>query len=268
MPMKPSPSTTAAATPAEPDSARGLVDRFGIDLAAPLLPQIAALGDDYDAWVHRGISPKTLKELRSVQAGPWRGSLRIFDRDWLESGSHIKWQHVIALWLPVALFSLGLAGSWQRLEPWPLCGWASFGFLSWTLLEYGLHRFAFHQIPRSRLGRQLHFLAHGIHHLDPWDATRLLFPVPAAVGLAVIVFGLLRLVMTLPHTLAFFGGLILGYLVYDLSHYVSHRVKNGNRWLGFLKRYHLVHHHRDHDSRFGVSQPFWDLVFRTGDLKP
>jgi len=60
---------------------------------------------------------------------------------------------------------------------------------------------------------------------------------------------------------------MIGYLIYDMSHYLSHHHKTQNRWLKFLKKYHLAHHHRDHDRYFGVSQPFWDLVFRTGSLK-
>lgn len=264
------PSGTAIDTIKPKSSVRtqGLIDPYGVDLTAPLLPQIAALGDDYESWVHRGISVKTLKQLQAVQTGRWPGSLRIFTQDWLEPGTHIAWPHVLLVWLPVALGSLWLAGGWQRLG-WPaVFGWAGYGFASWTLLEYVLHRFVFHHIPRAPWGRKLHFLAHGIHHFDPWDATRLLFPIPAALVLAAIVFALLSLALTPPHTLAFFGGLIFGYVTYDMSHYVSHHLKRRGRWLDFLKRYHLAHHHRDHDRRFGVSQPFWDLVFRTGDLKP
>ena len=249
-------------------STTGLIDEFGVDLTQPLFPQIDALGGDYEPWVHQGITVATLKELKELQSGPWAGSVRIFTQDWLEPGTHIKWDHVLGLWLPVALISLVLSWTWQQLALLQLLGWALYGFVIWTLVEYGLHRVVFHNIPHNTFGRKFHFLAHGIHHLDPWDATRLVFPIPAAIGMAVIVFALLSLLMTLPHTLAFFGGLILGYLFYDMSHYWSHHHKTQNRWLVFLKKYHLAHHHRDHDSRFGVSQPFWDLVFRTGDLHP
>lgn len=40
------------------------------------------------------------------------------------------------------------------------------GVLAWTLLEYLLHRFAFHwkPSPESRFQIILHFLLHGLHH--------------------------------------------------------------------------------------------------------
>ena len=48
----------------------GLIDEFGVDLTKPLFPQIDALGDDYDAWVHKGISvPLGAAEF---YAGRWR----------------------------------------------------------------------------------------------------------------------------------------------------------------------------------------------------
>ena len=32
----------------------------------------------------------------------------------------------------------------------------------------------------------------------------------------------------------------------------------------FLKAYHLAHHHKHWTAMFGVSNPLWDVVFRTG----
>ena len=30
-----------------------------------------------------------------------------------------------------------------------------------------------------------------------------------------------------------------------------------------LKKYHIAHHYTDHESGFGVTSPFWDVVFGT-----
>jgi sterol desaturase/sphingolipid hydroxylase (fatty acid hydroxylase superfamily) len=30
-----------------------------------------------------------------------------------------------------------------------------------------------------------------------------------------------------------------------------------------VKRYHMLHHFRTPDARFGVSSPLWDIVFGT-----
>ncbi len=33
--------------------------------------------------------------------------------------------------------------------------------------------------------------------------------------------------------------------------------------LFYLKRYHRLHHFKTPEKRFGVSNPLWDIVFRT-----
>ena len=61
----------------------------------------------------------------------------------------------------------------------------------------------------------------------------------------------------------FFAGFILGYLVYDGSHYAIHHFRMRSGFLLLIKKHHMLHHHADHDGGFGVSSPLWDHVFRT-----
>ena len=122
-------------------------------------------------------------------------------------------------------------------------------------------------VPRNRWQRRFHFLAHGIHHKDPWDGTRLVFPILGAIGIALVLFGLFNLVLPLGPSLAAMSGLLVGYLGYDLGHMAWHHAACRRGVLRYLKRYHLAHHFRDQDSRFGVSQPLWDWVFRSGSLR-
>jgi len=244
-----------------------MVDEFGVDLKQPLFPQIASLGENYDAWIHRSYSPKTMHDLAAFQSGPYQGTMTVFANPWLEKQTHMSPQLILSLWLPVALAVIIAARLWQGLHPGVVAGWTLAGLGLWTLVEYGLHRIIFHNIPRSVGGQKFHFLAHGIHHLDPNDASRLVFPPLAALGLAVIIYTPLELLLPTGKALALFGGIMLGYLSYDMSHYLSHHHKTNIGWLHFLKRYHLAHHFRDHESRFGVSNPLWDIVFRSGSLK-
>jgi sterol desaturase/sphingolipid hydroxylase (fatty acid hydroxylase superfamily) len=146
----------------------------------------------------------------------------------------------------------------------PALGAALGGFAGWTLLEYALHRFVFHWVPQGPLGRQIHFLIHGIHHLDPWDATRLVFPPLAGLIVATPIFGLLWLAFPLATAAAAMAGLLTGYIVYDMTHYHVHHRKCRTRWGKYLKAYHLAHHHKHWNAMFGVSSPLWDVVFRTG----
>jgi dihydroceramide fatty acyl 2-hydroxylase len=178
--------------------------------------------------------------------------------------SHIPWWLVLVVWIPVSAALLVLSSAWAGLTLAQALARFGIGVALWTLLEYVLHRFVFHWKPRGSLGRRLHFLLHGIHHLDPWDATRLVFPPLAGVVLATPIFLLLWLATPLATALALMSGVLVGYLCYDMTHYFTHHGKPRSRWGKFLKAYHLAHHHKHWDRMFGVSQPLWDFVFRTG----
>ena len=60
-----------------------------------------------------------------------------------------------------------------------------------------------------------------------------------------------------------FAGFVHGYLTYDLLHYFIHRGRVPTRVGRFLRQYHLTHHYATPDRHFGVSSPFWDVIFRT-----
>jgi dihydroceramide fatty acyl 2-hydroxylase len=221
-----------------------------VDLRAPLLAQVPALGDGYDAWVHRSVRRD--------------GSLRIFRSGFLEAFTHIPWWLVPVVWVPLLVGLLVVATSWLGLSAGAAAARFATGVLLWTLIEYVLHRFVFHHRFRGPRGHQAHFLLHGIHHLDPWDRTRLVFPPLAGLVVALPIFGALRLALPLPAACAAMAGILAGYVVYDMTHYYSHHARPNTALGRFLKRWHLEHHHRSPDRLFGVSSPLWDLVFRTG----
>jgi sterol desaturase/sphingolipid hydroxylase (fatty acid hydroxylase superfamily) len=206
------------------------------------------MGPPYETWVHRSIRPQ--------------GSLRLFHSDLLESLSHVRWWAIPVFWVPVVLglwWSSGVLG----LDPRRAAGAALAGLAAWTLFEYVLHRFVFHHVFHSGRGRQLHFLMHGIHHLDPWDRTRLVFPPPAGVIVAALIFGGLWLFLPLAWALAVMVGVLTGYIAYDMMHYYLHHGRARSRWGKYLKAWHLEHHHRHPHAMWGVSSPLWDLILGT-----
>jgi dihydroceramide fatty acyl 2-hydroxylase len=137
------------------------------------------------------------------------------------------------------------------------------GLFLWTLTEYWLHRLVFHWEPDHPIGARLHFVIHGVHHDHPNDRLRLVMPPGASVPLAALFLGLFVLVFGTPAAFPIFSGFIVGYLVYDYTHYHVHhhtpKTKLGKR----LREQHMRHHFQDHRYGFGVSSPLWDLVFRT-----
>ncbi len=193
--------------------------------------------------------------------------IRLFRSNLLEFFTHVHPVVVAAVWLPVAAYLFVSAVA--RQTSWvALAAGLPAGLFLWTLAEYGLHRFVFHFPPRRRWQERALYLLHGIHHLQPQVKTRLVMPPPVSIPLAVVFYGLFYLVLAVllraPHWLPpVFAGFILGYVLYDMTHYATHHLSMRRGYFKFLKRYHLQHHFKSPTARFGVTSPLWDRVFRT-----
>ena len=189
-------------------------------------------------------------------------SVRMFKNSLLEFFSHVHPATPLVVYLPVIAYMLYL-GLWQRrLSTLTVAGLFLFGMLIWTLLEYIVHRHLFHYEPRTRVGKQLHFIVHGVHHDYPNDAKRLVMPPAVSIPLAIAFFGLFFGVFG-RFAPAVSAGFAFGYICYDTIHYAIHHfpMKRGvGRW---LKQYHLRHHFHDDQAGYGVSSPLWDYVFGT-----
>jgi sterol desaturase/sphingolipid hydroxylase (fatty acid hydroxylase superfamily) len=86
--------------------------------------------------------------------------------------------------------------------------------------------------------------------------------IPLAIGFWFVFRAVLGPVWALPA----FAGFLLGYLVYDMSHYHMHHHRSKNRLSLALRRYHYRHHFQQADRGFGVTSPVWDQVFRTSPV--
>ena len=197
-------------------------------------------------------------------------SIRLFKSDFLEFFTHISPVTILALWVPVTLLLLGRA--WLQAVPGIFPWHIPLGFLSglvlWTLGEYTLHRFLFHYPAKTPRAERIFFLFHGVHHAQPQDKTRLVMPFPVSIPLALVFYGLFTLVLgVLLRSPAWVdplvAGFMVGYLVYDLTHYATHHFAMRTGYAKFLKRYHMAHHYKDPQTRYGVSSPVWDWVFGT-----
>ena len=187
----------------------------------------------------------------------------MFESDLLERFSRIRPVTVFVVWVPIALGVL--LRSWSRHEVAPAATTAlvGAGLLFWTLCEYVLHRYVFHWTNESPRGRRIHFLLHGVHHDFPNDKGRLVMPLGFSLPLGALFFAAFCAVLGVRLAEPLFVGLVLGYLVYDGTHYAVHHFKAENPVGRFIKRHHMLHHHMDHEGGFGVSSPLWDLVFGT-----
>ena len=197
-------------------------------------------------------------------------AIRLFKSDFLEFFTHISPITVIVIWLPFSAYMLGRGIADRPADVSPLFIPLAFliGLFLWTLVEYLLHRFVFHFRPRNAWQERVTYLFHGIHHHQPQCKTRLVMPPVVSIPLAALFYGLFSLVLGtllgIPHWVApMVSGFTIGYLTYDLTHYATHHFKMTSPWARYLKRYHLMHHYKTPDARFGVSSPLWDIVFGT-----
>jgi dihydroceramide fatty acyl 2-hydroxylase len=166
-----------------------------------------------------------------------------------------------ALFGPAVVGLVALAASGMQVETLALaffCGWAL-----WTLAEYWTHRTVFHFEPEHGLGARLHWMIHGVHHDHPNDPRRLVLPpvvsIPFGAGfLALFVFALGR-----PEGAAVCAGFYTGYLVYDMLHFALHHRRPKSRLGRLLHELHMRHHFEDENRGFGVSAPWWDVIFAT-----
>ncbi len=196
--------------------------------------------------------------------------IRLFKSNFLEYFTHISPATIMGLWLPIVVVLLVYAGLTVSGPAFP--GYIPLGIFIglflWTFAEYSLHRFLFHHHPTTPRQERIFFLFHGIHHAQPQVKTRLVMPLPVSIPLAVVFFGLFYVVLAVmfksPEWVApLMAGFLVGYLAYDLTHYATHHFPMRSGYAKYIKRYHMQHHYKDPDTRFGVSSPVWDWVFRT-----
>lgn len=186
------------------------------------------------------------------------------------------------------MFDSDLFEFFSRIHPWqppviftPLIGytcWRSFdvgvsvlsfaglffgGVVIWTLLEYWLHRELFHYKPKSKFGQRMIWYLHGVHHDWPNDRFRLVFPPTISLPLAALFFGIFTFAVGDVMRYGLMGGLMTGYLAYDMIHYYTHHFSPKHPVGKYLRKYHLSHHFKYPDAAYGVSNPLWDYVFRT-----
>ena len=196
---------------------------------------------------------------------PRRGSPRMFSIDWVEKYfSRVRPWHVVAIWVPFATWMGYRAFTFGSESVLSFAAFFALGVLAWTLLEYFLHRFVFHFEPdeKSPVQRDLSFLIHGIHHDYPWDADRLVMPPIVSALIAVLLWLLAKWALG-AHLHAAFAGLVIGYVWYDLTHYYLHHAVPTTAFGKWLRKYHLVHHFKTPEVRYGITTPLWDLVFGT-----
>jgi len=137
------------------------------------------------------------------------------------------------------------------------------GILLWTLFEYIIHRFVFHvgeKAPEWR--KNMQEAIHGIHHEYPRDKGRLAMPPLISVILAALFITLFKLIFGIIG-FPLVAGFLVGYASYLVVHYSVHAFRPPRNIFRRLWINHSLHHYKNPNSVYGVSNPLWDYVFGT-----
>lgn len=135
------------------------------------------------------------------------------------------------------------------------------GSLSWTVAEYGLHRFAMHAMRGRGLASREHLLHHAdVTYFAPASKKILSAATTAAVAWPAVAIAADRRVAT-----AFTAGMISTYFGYEVAHRRIHTHPPVNRYGRWARRHHLAHHFGAPMRNFGVTSAVWDRLMGTRD---
>jgi len=167
----------------------------------------------------------------------------------------------------LAVVLLSLAFRAEPLHSWGnLLSLFVVGLLSWTLIEYGMHRFLFHvhlPLKNARL-RDVVNGSHLGHHASPRDPTKVLVHPSYGIVVSSILYGLLYAITgSVLSAAVILAGIWTGFLYYESVHYRVHFSLSGSGLVGRQRRAHFYHHFTNNKRCFGVTSPLWDYVFRT-----
>jgi len=137
---------------------------------------------------------------------------------------------------------------------------ALLGVLTWTFLEYLIHRYMGHD---KRFRKSPFGVEHLRHHIEgdyfapSWKKALFALGVVALLSLPAIALA------GRAAGLAYVAGLVGFYGVYELIHRLDHTHAGIGPYGRWTRRHHFYHHFVDGRMNHGVTSPLWDLVFGT-----
>lgn len=191
-----------------------------------------------------------------------KGSKKIFDNPVLEKLSRTHISIPITIFLSFSAGLLFYAFKYTPLQPLFVGILFFLGFMTFTFMEYMMHRYVFHMEPDKKWKRIIQYNMHGVHHEFPKDKDRLAMPPLISICISAIFFLIFYSLMN-TKVFGFLPGLMTGYAAYLFVHFIVHAYPPPKNIFKHLWINHSIHHYKDDTIIFGVSSPFWDYVFGT-----
>ncbi|MHC4392328.1 MAG: sterol desaturase family protein [Planctomycetota bacterium] len=142
---------------------------------------------------------------------------------------------------------------------WQLLGMAALGALTWSFLEYWIHRELGHIAP-PKLSFTKEHLA---HHKDPSYFAPTRKKVRATAMFAAGIMAVLVPWLALELAGAFTVGFLFLYTAYEIVHRRVHTHAPIGFYGRWTRRHHYYHHFNNPKMNHGVTSPVWDILFRT-----
>jgi cyclopropane-fatty-acyl-phospholipid synthase len=177
--------------------------------------------------------------------------MHIFTLEHSKTAYRVDFALYCAIVMGLAVFLMVNGPREQRVE---IIVFALAGLISWTAIEYALHRFVLHGLQPFRRW-------HEEHHRRPMA---LIFTptILSATLIVILIFIPALLVFGLWCAFALTLGVLTGYLSYTITHHAVHHWRADSAWLKRRKRWHALHHHRiEQSGYYGVTSSFLDHVF-------
>lgn len=170
------------------------------------------------------------------------------------------------IWILSSLIVVGLVSSVSQMGRWEI--WLSIviGIILYIISEYTTHRFFFHmKAPKNKWFLQFMKRIHYDHHEEPNELKLLFLPIWYSLPqLAIVVLVVTLLTGDLFLAVAVFTGTASTILYYEWTHYVAHRPYQPiTVWGKYMKKLHILHHYKNENYWYGVTNPSMDYLFGT-----
>jgi sterol desaturase/sphingolipid hydroxylase (fatty acid hydroxylase superfamily) len=191
-----------------------------------------------------------------------KGSGRLHSADWVENLTRTNFAVPVTFYYLVSLACLVVAALDESIVLRRYFWLFPLGMITFTLVEYLIHRYLFHFNAKTEKELELQYNIHGIHHEYPRDKERLVMPMMFSIILSSMFFFLFQLLFR-GNGFIFFSGFIAGYSTYLMIHYCVHAMSPPKNFFRYLWKHHSLHHYASENSAFSVSFPLWDYLFGT-----
>jgi len=168
------------------------------------------------------------------------------------------------------LLALGL----RTAHPYRALAFYLAGIPVWTLVEYTSHRWVFHKhwkISKRPIKKYFTYLSnkyldptHFGHHERPFDGTHINGRVKDLLPIFAVAVPVCLLFFPWYSAPVLLAGVVQCYVLEEWIHHCEHYYNFKNRYFRHIKKAHLYHHSSQGiDRGYGITNAFWDVVFRT-----